>query len=136
MHLEELRRVVTATRPAKDHTDPDQLEDEWWERARRVGLTPRRWPAVSDDESPTIVDEAARTPLFDHPRRRPTGSPSTTRSSPEAMCSPPSPTTPSPSTARDQLWVLPADQIIDLAEEFLSSERVLRLARSQRRSRE
>lgn len=38
----ELQGTVLATRPAKQHVDPGDLVDRWWERARALGLTPRR----------------------------------------------------------------------------------------------
>ncbi|MGH9117136.1 MAG: MobF family relaxase [Acidimicrobiales bacterium] len=133
--IDELRRVVTATRPAKQHTDPDQLDGQWWERAFRAGLTPETLAGCLGRRAPTVVDDDARTRLFTH------------LASPEGVTKHHSTFTRGDVLAaianhserineREQLWVLPVDQVVDLAEQFLASERALRLARTQRRPRD
>jgi conjugative relaxase-like TrwC/TraI family protein len=133
--IDELRRLVTATRPAKAHADPDQLQAAWWGRAHRTGLTRDTLAACLGRRSPTLVDDAARARLFDH------------LSSPDGVTKHHSTFTRGDVLAaianhtehidgQERLWVLSADQVTDLAEDFLSSERALRLARSQRRNRD
>jgi conjugative relaxase-like TrwC/TraI family protein len=133
--IDELRRVVTATRPAKTHTDPEQLDAEWWERARGAGLTPETLAGCLGRRTPTLVDDAARARLFDH------------LASPEGVTKHHSTFTRGDVLVaianhteridgREHLWVLPAHKVVDLAEQFLASERALRLVRSQRRPRD
>lgn len=50
--MEELLSIVTDTRPGKRHEDADELRRNWWKRARKVGLTPRKLAAVVGREPP------------------------------------------------------------------------------------
>jgi conjugative relaxase-like TrwC/TraI family protein len=133
--IEELRRVVTATRPAKAHTHPERLVADWWQRAERIGLTPEILAACLGRRTPTVVDEAARARLFGY------------LAGPDGVTKHHSTFTRGDVLAaiashteiidgREQLWVLLAEQVVDLAEAFLCDQRVLRLARAQRRSRD
>ena len=122
----ELRRVVTRTRPAKRQVDPTGLVAGWWERARALGLAPRRLRHVVGRVSatPTVPE---RSDIFAR------------LAAPEGLCAGTSVFTRADVLAglvdmaipdgrgREGPLVLPADEVEALADDFLASDLVVEL---------
>jgi conjugative relaxase-like TrwC/TraI family protein len=61
--IDEVQAVVTGTRPAKENVDVADLVGDWWERARRHGLTPKGLAACTGGG--TVTAEFDRARVFD-----------------------------------------------------------------------
>ncbi len=125
--LDEVQAIIASTRPAKKHVDASQLVAGWWERARRLGLTPNDLARCTGRRPPNTAD-LDRAALFQR-LASPTG----------GVCANTSIFTRSDVLCAlcdidvgggggdPQPLLLPAVEIENLADEFLASELVIQL---------
>ncbi|HLF99691.1 MAG TPA: MobF family relaxase, partial [Acidimicrobiia bacterium] len=124
--IDELQAVVTATRPSKQDAEVEELTRSWWQRARKLGLTPRRLAALTGREATDIVP-----PSHDDVFSR--------LAAPGGLCAHSSIFTRGDvltalvnfatvdRDGREQPLLLPAVEFEELADEFLSSEHAIEL---------
>jgi len=129
----ELRGLVTRTRPAKRRTEAADLLDEWWTRAKDLGLTPRDLARCTQ-----VVAAVSPPPDSDEVFGR--------LAAADGLCSARSVFTRGEVVAGlvdlavpdesgiEQPLLLPADAIDRLADEFLASDYVVELLASETRS--
>jgi conjugative relaxase-like TrwC/TraI family protein len=124
--IEELRNVVTRTRPAKQQADPADLRNDWWQRARAHDFSPEEVTACIDREAATF-DEPNVTQLLDRlagPDGMSAGGSVFTRGDVLAALAD-APTGP---PGCEQPLVVGAARLEEIADEFLASDRAVRLA--------
>jgi len=128
----ELRGLVTKTRPAKRQAEAGDLVAGWWERARRLSFTPRRLARCAG-RARTLGEQPDSEAIF----RALTG--------PRGICAESSVftradliaaivdmPTPAPEAKRPRPLLLSADEVEQLATEFLSSDLVVELLPEER----
>ncbi len=123
--IAELRGLVTKTRPAKRQAAAEELVSGWWQRAQALGFTPRQLTRCTG-RSRTRVPAPDRAAIFD------------ALAAPDGLCATSSVFTradviaalvdlDAPNVTRPQPLLLPADDIEQLADEFLACDLVVEL---------
>lgn len=131
--IEELRGVITRTRPSKKRMDAGDLVAEWWERASAIGFKPRDLArCVSALEGLSTPPEPES--IFER------------LAAPDGLCSGASVFTRADVIAaviemavpdeagQDRPMLVAADSVERLADEFLASDHVVELLPTERRS--
>lgn len=123
--IDELRNIVTATRPTKQQADPTDLRNDWWRRARAHGFTPGALSACVGPTPPRPQEVEVET-LLDRlagPDGISAGGSVFTRGDVLAALV----DAPVGPVGREQPLVVSADRLEGLADAFLASTRVVRL---------
>jgi conjugative relaxase-like TrwC/TraI family protein len=123
--LDELNAVVATTRPAKTEADEADLLAEWWERARRHGLTPAGLHKALGGTRPTVLTVRLRAQILDAAATAVTAERSifTRRDVLATLVNLPNPDHTGP-------LVITAATLERLADELLGSSRVVQLERT------
>jgi conjugative relaxase-like TrwC/TraI family protein len=123
--LDELNTVVATTRPAKTEADEADLLAEWWERARRHGLTPAGLHRTLGRARPTVLTARLRAQILDAAAAAVTAERSifTRGDLLAALVNLPHPDGTGP-------LIVPAATLERLADELLGSTRVVQLERT------
>lgn len=123
--IDELRDVVTATRPPKQQADPTDLRNDWWRRARALGFSPRELARctgrhlepVSEVDVEALLDRLAGSDGMT------TGGSVFTRGDVLAALV----DSPVGAPGREQPLLVSADRLEEIADAFLASNRAVRL---------
>jgi conjugative relaxase-like TrwC/TraI family protein len=129
--IDDLQRVVAATRPPKQQADANDLYGDWWRRARALGFTPESLAACRREPAPPPPLD--REHLFGH-LLGPHGvcaSTSTFTHSDVIRALVDAPASPSPDA---QPMLATPGEVEALADEFLASDHVIELGAADGRS--
>jgi conjugative relaxase-like TrwC/TraI family protein len=123
--LDELNTVVATTRPPKTEADEADLLAEWWERARRHGLTPAGLHQSLGRARPTVLSARLRAQILDATAAAVTAERSifTRGDLLAALVNLPHPNGTGP-------LIVPAASLERLADELLGSARIVQLERT------
>ena len=123
--IDELRDVVTSTRPPKQQADPTDLRNGWWRRARALDFTPRALAACTGRDLDPITEanvDALLDRLAGHDGLTTGGSVFTRGDVLAALVD-----APVGRPGREQPLLVTADRLEEIADAFLASSRAVRL---------
>lgn len=123
--IDELRDVVTATRPKKQQADPADLRNDWWRRARGHGFSPEALAACAGSRHRELAepDIASLLDRLAGPDGLTTGGSVFTRGDLLAALV----DAPAGLPGEERPLLVTADRLEEIADEFLASDRTVRL---------